>query len=54
MLWPQGFGGRFDAVSAVLAIAAMVALFRFKRGVMEVIAASAVIGLLLSLPRFST
>src|SRR5438132_12240878 len=54
VLWPQGFGGRFDAVSAVLAIAAMVALFRFKRGVMEVIAASAVIGLLLSLPRFST
>ncbi|HEY2925644.1 chromate efflux transporter [Piscinibacter sp.] len=51
VLWPQGFGGRFDAVSAVLAIAAMVALFRFKRGVMEVIAASALIGLAASFAR---
>ena len=54
VLWPQGFGGTFDAVSAVLAVAATVALFRFKRGVMEVIAASAGVGLLLSLPRFFT
>jgi chromate transporter len=49
VLWPQGFQGRFDWVSAVLTLAAMLALFRFKRGVMEVIAASAAIGLVLSL-----
>ena len=48
VLWPQGFGGRFDALSALLAVAAALALFRFKRGVMEVIAASAVVGLLAS------
>ena len=47
--WPQGIHGRFDWISAALTLAAMLALFRFKRGVMEVIAASAVIGLLLSL-----
>jgi chromate transporter len=47
--WPQGIHGRFDWVSATLTLAAMVALFRFKRGVMEVIAASAVVGLVVSL-----
>jgi chromate transporter len=47
--WPQGIHGRFDWISAALTLAAMLALFRFKRGVMEVIAASAVIGLMLSL-----
>jgi chromate transporter len=46
VLWPQGFSGVFDWVSALLAVAAAVALFRFKRGVIEVIAACAVIGLI--------
>jgi chromate transporter len=45
VLWPQGFGGRFDIASALIALAAALALFRFKRGVIEVIAGSAVIGL---------
>jgi chromate transporter len=49
VLWPQGVQGRFDWISAGLTLAAMLALFRFKRGVMEVIAASAAIGLVLSL-----
>ena len=51
VLWPQGFGGAFEWVSALLALAATLALFRFKRGVMEVIAASALIGLAVSLAR---
>ena len=46
VLWPQGFAGPFDAVSALIALGAAVALLRFKRGVMEVIAACAVLGLL--------
>lgn len=45
VLWPEGWSGRFDAIAAALALAAAVALFRFKRGVIEVIAASAAIGL---------
>ena len=49
VLWPQGFAGRFDAVSALIAVAAGVALFRYKRNVMHVIAACALVGLLLSL-----
>ncbi|HEX5276769.1 MAG TPA: chromate transporter, partial [Fluviicoccus sp.] len=49
VLWPKGFEGAFDVMSAVIAGAAAVALFRFKRGVMEVIAASAVAGLLVKL-----
>jgi chromate transporter len=49
VLWPQGFAGTFDWLSALLALAAAVALFRFKRGVIEVIAASAVIGLVLKI-----
>ena len=48
VLWPSGFDGRFDAVSAVIALAAAVALFRFKVGVMTLLAACAGIGLLLS------
>jgi len=49
--WPQGFGGRFDVVAALLAVAAAVALFKYKRNVVHVIAASAVLGLVVSLVR---
>jgi chromate transporter len=45
VLWPQGFGGRFDALSAVIAIAAAVALFRFKVGVIPLLGACAAVGL---------
>ena len=45
VLWPQGFGGAFDWASALIALAAAVALLRFGRGVMEVIAVCAVLGL---------
>ena len=46
VLWPQGFGGTFDAVSALITLGAAIALFRFKRNVIQVIAACAVVGLL--------
>ena len=49
VLWPQGFAGAFDWMSAVIALAAAVALFHFKRTVMEVIAACAGAGLLVTL-----
>jgi chromate transporter len=45
VLWPQGFAGRFDTVSAVIALGAAIALFRFKVGVMPLLAACALIGL---------
>jgi chromate transporter len=45
VLWPQGFHGRFDAVSAVIAVAATVALFRFKLGVMPLLGLCALAGL---------
>jgi len=45
VLWPKGFDGAFEWPSALIAVAAALALFRFKRGVMEVIAVSAVAGL---------
>lgn len=47
VLWPQGFAGVFDWRSAVIAIAAAIALFRYKRSVIEVIAACALTGLFL-------
>lgn len=47
VLWPQGFAGAFDWVSALIALAATVALFRYQRNVMEVIAACALIGLIM-------
>ena len=46
VLWPQGFGGGVDVVSTAIALGAAVALFRFKRNVVHVIAACAVVGLL--------
>jgi chromate transporter len=49
VLWPEGFSGTFDWVSALLTLAAMIALFRYKRTVVEVIVASAMCGLTLQL-----
>ena len=49
VLWPQGFGGAFDWISALIAVAAAVALLRFKRNVIHVIAACAVCGLILKM-----
>ena len=45
LLWPQGFAGRFDAVSAAIAVAAGVALFRFKVGVLALLGACGLVGL---------
>lgn len=47
VLWPQGFSGSFDAIAALMTMAAAVALVRYKRSVLHVIAASAALGLLL-------
>ncbi len=49
VLWPAGFSGRFDAISAAIAVAAAIALFRFKRNVIHVIGACALAGLLVRL-----
>ncbi|MES2280270.1 MAG: chromate efflux transporter [Pseudomonadota bacterium] len=49
VFWSQGFGGRFDAVSALIAAGAAIALFRFKVGVMPLLGACALIGLAASL-----
>jgi chromate transporter len=46
VLWPQGFGGSFDAVSALITLAAAIALFRFKLGVGPLLAGCAAAGLL--------
>ncbi|HSD38522.1 MAG TPA: chromate efflux transporter [Rhodocyclaceae bacterium] len=48
VLWPKGFAGGFDWVSALIALAAAIALFRFKRNVIHVIAACALLGLVIS------
>jgi chromate transporter len=47
VLWPKGFGGIFDWLSAVIALGAAVALLRFKQNVIHVIATCAVTGLVL-------
>jgi len=49
LLWPEGFSGGFDMRSALIAIAAAVALFKYKRGVMEVITLCALVGLAVKL-----
>ncbi|MGI9026803.1 MAG: chromate efflux transporter [Burkholderiaceae bacterium] len=47
VLWPEGWKGAFDGISALIAVAAAIALLRFKRNVIHVIAACAVAGLVL-------
>jgi chromate transporter len=51
VLWPAGPGERFDYASALIGIAAAVALFRYKVGVIAVILACAGAGLALVLVR---
>ena len=47
MLWPAGFAGDFDWIAALMAIAAAIALLYYKRKVIHVIVASALLGLVL-------
>lgn len=48
VFWPQGFTGRFDAISALIGLAALLALLRYKAGVIPVIAVCGAAGLLLT------
>ncbi|GMR05621.1 MAG: chromate efflux transporter [Gammaproteobacteria bacterium] len=45
VLWPQGFDGNFEWFSAVIGAVAFVALFKYKAGIVSVIAICAGIGL---------
>ena len=51
VLWPQGFSGSFDWPSALIALGAAVALFQFKRGVIQVLLGCALVGLAVHLLR---
>jgi len=45
VLWPQGFDEPFEWLSLLIGIAAFIALFRFKVGIVSVIVVSAAVGL---------
>ncbi len=49
VIWPDGFDGRMDWVSALISVAAAIALFKFERGVIQVILGCAGVGLLIGL-----
>jgi chromate transporter len=49
VLWPEGLDGAFDWLSCLIGAGAFIALFRFKVGIVSVIAACAVMGLIHSL-----
>ena len=51
VLWPEGYDGRFEWLSALIGVAAFLTLFRFKVGVMPVIGACALAGLAVTLLR---
>lgn len=51
VLWPKGFAGGLDWPSALIGAAALVALFRFKAGIIPVIGACALAGLAITLAR---
>jgi chromate transporter len=44
VIWPQGFGGTVDVVAAAITLCAAIALFGFKRSVIQVVVACALIG----------
>jgi chromate transporter len=46
-LWPQGFGTSFDMPAGLIALVAAIALLKYKRNVMHVIAACGLLGVLL-------
>jgi chromate transporter len=50
VLWPTGFAGRFDVVSALIALGAAIALLRFRQNVIHVIGVCALVGLLVRWP----
>lgn len=54
VLWPQGFSGKLDWVSLIISIGAALALFKFKRSVIQVLAASALLGLAVKLMAIPT
>jgi len=49
VLWPGGFDGRFEWPAAAIGGAAFIALFRYKVGIIPVIAGCGAIGLLYTL-----
>jgi len=49
VLWPQGFESNFEWFSALIGLGAFVALFKYKMGIVQVIAACAATGLAYSL-----
>ena len=49
VLWPAGFDGAFEWPAALIAIAAAIALLKYKRGVIEVLACAALAGLAVQL-----
>ncbi|HLP82390.1 MAG TPA: chromate transporter, partial [Nitrosomonas sp.] len=49
VLWPDGIDGSFDWLSALIGIAAFIALFRYRVGIVTVMSACAMIGLAHSL-----
>jgi chromate transporter len=51
VLWPQGLAGRFEWWSALIGAAAFVGLFRYKAGIIQVIAACALAGLAVTFGR---
>lgn len=46
-LWPQGFDGSLDLASALIAVGAAIALFKYKRNVMHVIAVCGLLGMVI-------
>jgi chromate transporter len=49
VLWPGGFGERFEWPAGLIGAAAAIALFRFRVGVIRVVLASGIAGLVLRL-----
>ncbi len=51
VLWPQGFGGTFEWLSALIGVAAAIGLFRYEIGIIRVLGGCSAAGLILHLSK---
>lgn len=51
VLWPQGFTGSFERISAIIGLAAFTALYRFKVPIIPVVGTCALVGLIMTFLR---
>jgi chromate transporter len=51
VLWPQGMDGRFEWFSSIVGVAAFIALWRYKVGIIPVVGVCGAVGVVMTFVR---